>query len=155
MSGRLESSRPVAGKAPAVTFRPNDACTVGLATTNVWLPSPMPDGSAVCVLMEPFASTVYEPNSVGVDMMTNSTVSPGVRPEASTPTWPLPNTSMTAPGCTSVTEPSWFNAANSVDLLAASTNTVFSMGTGTLNKPVRFAPVGVSTTARPLLPPVD
>ena len=62
---------------------------------------------------------------------------------------------MTAPGNTSVTEPSWFNPANSADMLPASTNTVFSMGTGTVNKPVRFAPVGVSTTAKPLLPPAN
>ena len=37
----FETSEPVAGRVPTDTFRPKEACTVGLATTRVWLPSPM------------------------------------------------------------------------------------------------------------------
>ena len=61
-----ESSAPVAGNAATVagdTFKPSDACTVGLATTNVWLPSPTVAGNAACAFTVPLALTVYEPSS--------------------------------------------------------------------------------------------
>ena len=81
----FETSEPVAGKVPIDTFRPKEDCTVGLATTNVWLPSAMLDGNDTWPLMVPLAATVKVPRRVGVDMTTNSTPSPGVRPEAKIP----------------------------------------------------------------------